>query len=151
MQFDAFEISCCCAVGDTDTYILDHVADIDLDQIAPKFETMLVISAKDKDSVTRQDIEKQHEMRRACIRTSVALAQLTSLGISILYHINIEITPVFAKYIKELRTSRDTEREYVIFSDELKNAGLGAATLRTLSEMTSLRSSSGRGDPMETD
>ena len=41
---------------------------------------MMVISVRDKDSVTRQDIEKQHEMRRACIRTSVALSQLASPG-----------------------------------------------------------------------
>jgi hypothetical protein len=53
-----------------------------LEQITPKFGKMLVISVRDKDSVTRQDIEKQHEMRRACIRTSVALSQLASPGIS---------------------------------------------------------------------
>jgi cullin-associated NEDD8-dissociated protein 1 len=53
---------------------------LDLDAVTPKFQAMLVISARDKDSVTRQDIEKQHEMRRACIRTSVALAQLGRPG-----------------------------------------------------------------------
>jgi len=53
---------------------------VDLEQMTPKFQGMLVISARDKDSVTRQDIEKQHEMRRSCIRTSVALAQLQSPG-----------------------------------------------------------------------
>jgi cullin-associated NEDD8-dissociated protein 1 len=55
---------------------------LDLEQMTPKFQGMLIISARDKDSVTRQDIEKQHEMRRSCIRTSVALAQLQSPGIS---------------------------------------------------------------------
>ena len=48
--------------------------------MTPKFQGMLIISTRDKDSVTRQDIEKQHEMRRACIRTSVALSQLMSPG-----------------------------------------------------------------------
>jgi hypothetical protein len=53
---------------------------LDLEQVTPKFGKMLVISVRDKDSVTRQDIEKQHEMRRACIRTSAALFQLASPG-----------------------------------------------------------------------
>ena len=108
---------------------------------------MLVISARDKDSVTRQDIEKQHEMRRSCIRTSVALAQLQSPGTSPLRTIiDIEITPNFSKYIKELRTSRDSEKEYRMFSEELRNTGLGAATLRNLSEISSARAGS---DPMD--
>jgi cullin-associated NEDD8-dissociated protein 1 len=53
---------------------------LDLEEITPKFSAMLNISARDKDSVTRQDIEKQIEMRRSVIRTSVALAQLQSPG-----------------------------------------------------------------------
>lgn len=56
---------------------------LDLEEMTPKFQGMLVISARDKDSVTRQDIEKQHEMRRSCIRTSVALAQLQNPGMSL--------------------------------------------------------------------
>jgi len=113
---------------------------------------MLVISARDKDSVTRQDIEKQHEMRRSCIRTSVALAQLQSPGIcKMLNFVDVDITPLFSKYIKDLRTSRDSEKEFRMFSEELKNTGLGAATLRNLSEMSSLHaSSSSRGEPMDT-
>jgi cullin-associated NEDD8-dissociated protein 1 len=55
---------------------------VDLEQMTTKFQSMLIISAQDKDSVTRQDIEKQHEMRRSCIRTSVALAQLQNPGTS---------------------------------------------------------------------
>lgn len=55
---------------------------VDLEQMTPKFHGMLIISPPDKDSVTRQDIEKQHEMRRSCIRTSVALAKLQSPGTS---------------------------------------------------------------------
>lgn len=112
---------------------------------------MLLISVRDKDSVTRQDIEKQHEMRRACIRTSVALSQLASPGTTQFKHVAyIEITPTFAKYIKDLRTRPDSEKEYRMFMEEFRNTGLGAATLRNLSEMTSLRTSSGRGDPMDT-
>src|SRR5947207_13273424 len=108
---------------------------------------MLVISARDKDSVTRQDIEKQHEMRRSCIRTSVALAQLQSPGTFTLRTIiDIEITPNFSKYIKELRTSYDSEKEYRMFSEELRNTGLGEATLRNLSEISSARQGS---DPMD--
>lgn len=38
-----------------------------------------------------------------------------------------------------------------MFSEELKNAGLGATTIRNLSDITSLRTSSGRGDQMEMD
>lgn len=111
---------------------------------------MLVISARDKDSVTRQDIEKQHEMRRSCIRTSVALAQLQSPGISLGFVTDVEITPLFSKYIKELRASHDSEKEFRMFSEELRNTGLGAATLRNLSEISSARTNSGRGDPMDT-
>lgn len=62
---------------------------------------------------------------------------------------NVEITPNFYKYIKELRTSHDSEKEFRMFSEELKNTGLGAATLRNLSEISSARTSSGRGDPMD--
>jgi len=112
-----------------------------LEEMTPKFQRMLVISARDKDSVTRQDIEKQHEMRRSCIRTSVALAQLQ----------NPDYTPNFHKYIKDLRTSRDSEKEYRMFSEELRNTGLGAATLRNLSEITSAQTTSGRGDAMDTE
>ena len=63
----------------------------------------------------------------------------------------VEITPVFAKYIAGLRRGRDSEKEYRMFSEELNNAGFGAATLRSLSDITSLRTSSARGDRMETD
>lgn len=48
----------------------------------------------------------------------------------------------------ELRTSRDTEKEFRLFSEELKNSGLGAATMKNLSEISSARAGSGRGDPM---
>jgi hypothetical protein len=119
--------------------------------MTPKFQGMLVISARDKDSVTRQDIEKQHEMRRSCIRTSVALAQLQDPGTSACNITDIDITPNFSKYIKDLRTSRDSEKEFRMFSEELRNTGLGAATLRNLSEITSGRTSSGRGDAMDTE
>lgn len=120
--------------------------------MTPKFQGMLVISARDKDSVTRQDIEKQIEMRRSCIRTSVALAQLQSPGkSSISIAANQEITPNFSKYIKDLRNNPQTEKEFRMFSEELRNSGLGAATLRNLSEISSLRTSSGRGDPMDTE
>ena len=104
---------------------------------------MLVISARDKDSVTRQDIEKQHEMRRSCIRTSVALAQLQTTGMSLSSHANAEITPVFSKYIHELRTNPESEKEFRLFSYELKNTGLGAATLKNFSDVTSGRPSWG--------
>lgn len=124
--------------------------------MTPKFQGMLVISARDKDSVTRQDIEKQHEMRRSCIRTSVALAQLQSPGnLTPKPHLrtdrssHIEITPHFAKYIRELRTSPDSQKEFRMFSEELRNTGLGAATLRNLSDISSTRTSSGRGDAMD--
>jgi len=109
-----------------------------LEQMTPKFQGMLIISPPDKDSVTRQDIEKQHEMRRSCIRTSVALAKLQSP----------EITPKFYQYIQELRTRRDTEKEWRLFTEEMRNTGLGAATMRNLSEITS-NPSLGRGDPMD--
>jgi len=58
---------------------------------------------------------------------------------------------MFAKYIKDLRTNRESEKEYRMFTEELRNTGLGAATLRNLSEITSLQTSSGRGDPMDTE
>ena len=113
---------------------------------------MLVISVRDKDSVTRQDIEKQHEMRRACIRTSVALSQLASPSTTTSDHVvNLDITPNFAKYIKDLRTNRESASDYQTFTEELRNTGLGAATMRSLSEMASLRASSGRGELMVTE
>jgi hypothetical protein len=59
-----------------------------------------------------------------------------------------EIAPNFTKYINELRTGRDTEKEFRLFCEELKNSGLGAATMKNLSEISSARTSSGRGDPM---
>lgn len=110
---------------------------------------MLVISVRDKDSVTRQDIEKQHEMRRACIRTSVALAQLQNPGRLFINYTDEEIAPNFSKYIKELRTQHDSEKEFRLFSEELKNTGLGAATLKSLSEISSARTGSRRGDLMD--
>jgi hypothetical protein len=62
---------------------------------------------------------------------------------------NIDITPNFSKYIRDLRTGPDTEREFRLFTEELRNTGLGAATLKSLSEISSARISSGRGDPMD--
>ena len=143
------------AAAPLETQNCTHPSDIgltcvDLEQMTPKFQGMLVISARDKDSVTRQDIEKQHEMRRSCIRTSVALAQLQSPGVSPAQDIvDIEITPHFSKYIRELRTSQDSQKEFKMFSEELRNTGLGAATLRNLSDISSARASSGRGDAMD--
>lgn len=61
---------------------------------------------------------------------------------------HIEITPKFYQYIQELRTRRDTEKEWRLFTEEMRNTGLGAATMRNLSEITS-NPSLGRGDPMD--
>jgi hypothetical protein len=38
-----------------------------------------------------------------------------------------------------------------MFSEEFRNAGLGAATLRTLSDITSIRTGSGREEKMVMD
>jgi hypothetical protein len=124
----------------------------DLEQVTPKFQGMLVISARDTDSVTRQDIEKQLEMRRSCIRTSVALSQLQSQGTPLFcLRLTIEITPKFYHYVRNLRKGPDTEKEFKMFSEELKNTGLGAATLKNLSEISTVTSSLfSRGDVMDT-
>jgi hypothetical protein len=63
--------------------------------------------------------------------------------------LRVELTPSFVSYIKQLRAGPETQKEFKMFNEELKNAGLGAATLKNLSEISTVTTSFSR-DVMDT-